>query len=105
MEAAWLQELRDLVQRDAWRMSLHAMKRLDERGIRLVEVIRVLLDGEVVEYYADDHPYPSALLSAIVDRGQILFVVCAVGEGMAHVITAHWLDPERWLDPRTRRER
>ena len=86
-------------------MTMHALKRLDERAIGLAEVEAVLLEGEVVEQYPDDRPFPSALLSSSTSSGRTLFVVCALGEGHAHVITAHWLDPARWLDPRTRRER
>ncbi|MGH7369951.1 MAG: DUF4258 domain-containing protein [Candidatus Methylomirabilaceae bacterium] len=42
-----------------WRK--HVLQRLAERGIRQGSVVEVLSEGERIEDYPDDTPYPSAL--------------------------------------------
>lgn len=41
----------------------HALERFLERGISRSEVISALMNGEVIEVYPKDRPYPSPLLS------------------------------------------
>ncbi len=76
-----------------------------ERGISRESVKNVLLDGEVIENYADDKPYPSAL-SLGRQEGKPLHVVAAFDEndGVCFVITAYHPDLEH-VEPdyRTRR--
>mgnify|MGYP001573499392 FL=1 len=38
-----------------------------------------------------------------VRNNEPLYAVVAVNE-LAHIITVHWIDPKKWLDPKTRRE-
>lgn len=85
-------------------MTLHAQKRLDQRQITISELKEAIKNGIVVEIYPDDRPYPSCLIMGKVRGGFPLYVVCAVEENV-HIITAHWLDPTKWLDPVTRREK
>jgi hypothetical protein len=99
-----LVRLRHVIGQGAWRMTRHALDRCDQRGISLNDVENVLLRGAVVEDYPDDRPFPSALLRGETPRGA-LFAVVALGDELARVVTVHWLDPERWLDPQTRRDR
>ena len=40
----------------------HALERILERGISRQDVFNVLLTGEEIEEYANDTPFPSALL-------------------------------------------
>ena len=96
--------LRKLVKEGRWRMTLHALKRCDQRRVSINDVMRLLLDGTLVEDYPDDRPFPSCLLRCELEQGH-LYGVCAVGDGLVHVITVHWLDPDKWLDPDTRRDR
>lgn len=42
----------------------HALARMLERGVSREIVKRVLLEGDVIEDYPDDKPYPSSLLLA-----------------------------------------
>jgi hypothetical protein len=40
----------------------HALERFLERGISRVEVMRAIMNGEVIEVYPTDRPYPSCLI-------------------------------------------
>ncbi|MBU3911755.1 MAG: DUF4258 domain-containing protein [Candidatus Omnitrophica bacterium] len=74
------------------------------RGVSLEEIKYVISTGEIIENYPDDKPYPSCLIMGYVRKSEPLYVLCSIGE-LLHIITVHWLDPAKWLDPKTRREK
>ncbi|WP_293653943.1 DUF4258 domain-containing protein, partial [Thiolapillus sp.] len=41
------------------KFSGHAVSRMFERGIRKEDVVQAVNDGEVIQRYPDDRPYPS----------------------------------------------
>jgi len=71
-----------------WRK--HALQKLAERGILQQSVRDVLLQGERIQEYADDKPFPSALFLGYIS-GKPLHVVTAYDEinRQAFVITAY----------------
>ena len=99
-----LEKIRALVKKGRYRITLHAQERMDQRNITLEELKEVLYHGDVIEKYPWDRPYPSCLVLGRVRGGFPLYVVCSLGEEV-HIITVHWLDPNKWLDPTTRREK
>lgn len=99
-----IQGIKKLVWEGHYRLTLHALQRMDQRGITLEELKEVIYHGEVIERYPEDKPYPSCLILGKIRGGFPLYVVCGV-EAMVHIITVHWLDPAKWLDPKTRREK
>lgn len=99
-----IEKLRRLVSDGKYRITLHAQKRIDQRAITLAELKEVICHGEVIEIYPDDKPYPSCLIVGRVRGGFPLYAVCALSD-LVHIVTVHWVDPEKWLDPKTRREK
>lgn len=97
-------KIRRLIRRGRYRLTLHVQRRMDQRGITLAEFKEVIYHGDIIEMYPENRPYPSCLIMGRIRGGFPLYVVCAL-ENIVHVITAHWMDPEKWLDPKTRRER
>lgn len=88
-----------------YELTFHAKKRMGEREIKWEEVENVILNGKIIEEYPEDKPYPSCLILGYVKEKIPLYVQCAVSPELVHIITVHWLDPEKWFDPETRRER
>lgn len=85
----------------------HALERMIEREISREEVKEVLLNGEIIETYPDDEPYPSALFLGWVKK-EPLHVAMALDfiTGWCFVITAYKPDLEHFeSDYRTRRRR
>lgn len=83
----------------------HALARMLERKISRQAVKQVLRDGEIIESYTSDQPYPSALVLGSVD-GQPLHVVAAFDNtnGILYIITAYRPDLIHFSDDyRTRR--
>jgi len=102
---------RDIVQ-DAVRQGCiewqkHALERMIEREISREEVKEVLLNGEIIETYPDDKPYPSALFLGWAKK-EPLHVAVALDSltGWCFVITVYKPDLEHFeSDCRTRRQR
>jgi len=49
-----------------WRK--HVFQRMLERNIERADVKRVIIDGELIENYEDDKPFPSALFFKIINN-------------------------------------
>ena len=85
----------------------HALQRMLERGMARADVIAVLVEGERIEDYPDDRPWPSALFLGR-PNGRPLHVVAAFDEqsDTVGIITAYEPNLERFEeDHRTRRGR
>ena len=63
------------------------------------------MNGEIIEEYPDDYPYPSALIFGRKLAGEIIHVVCGIGEENLYFITAYEPNKEKFMDDlRTRRK-
>ena len=76
--------------------SSHALKRMFQRGITLESVRAVLDNPQVVAEYADDKPYPSRLLYAMVDQQALHVLVATTDAGVKVIITVYRPDPLLW---------
>ena len=78
----------------------------EERGaITDGEVFEAIQEGEIIESYPDDEPYPSILIFGKSRQGRIIHIVSAYSkeDDLAIVITAYEPDPSRWINGRRRR--
>jgi hypothetical protein len=69
----------------------HLLTRMRQRNIRLEDITRAITQGEIIEYYPTDYPFPSCLINA----GN-MHVVCSIGEGFLYIITAYRPSREQW---------
>ena len=76
--------------------SSHALKRMFQRGISAQAVRAVLDNSQVVAEYADDKPYPSRLLYAMVDQQALHVLVATADVGVKVIITVYRPDPLLW---------
>jgi len=67
----------------------HALERFLERRISRAEVVRAIMNGEVIEVYATDRPYTSCLILNV--EAEPVHVVAAADPAarICHVITAY----------------
>lgn len=84
---------------------VHALRRMVERRVSDVDVRGAVENGEVIEDYPDDIPYPSQLILAHIS-GRPLHVVIARNADADEVIviTVYEPDPEQWDDEFKRRQ-
>jgi len=76
--------------------SSHALKRMFQRGISAQAVRAVLDNPQVVAEHADDKPYPSTLLYAMVDQQALHVLVATADAGVKVIITVYRPDPLLW---------
>jgi hypothetical protein len=76
---------------------VHALERMFERRITVEDVRAVVTDGEVIQRYPDDKPYPSRLVLGWRGSRPIHVVVAEDGDaGILIVVTAYEPDPVQW---------
>ena len=99
-----MNDIKKAVEKDNIQWSGHILARMQQRGIKIKDIINCLLNGEIIEYYEDDYPYPSYLILGEGTKGQGIHVVCALEGYNIWMITAYYPSENEWLDDlRTRR--
>ena len=84
---------------------VHAVQRMFERGISVGHVHQVLANGEVIEEYPDDYPYPSRLMLGWIAT-RPLHVVAAIKPDDHEVIIITVYEPDKALwEPDFRRRK
>jgi len=99
-----IDDIRELLKYGKVQWSGHILTRMYRRGIKVKDIKNCILTGVIIEYYADDHPFPSCLILGYSDDGQGIHLVCALGQDRVWMIIAYYPDENEWLeDLRTRR--
>ncbi|MFO7675499.1 MAG: DUF4258 domain-containing protein [bacterium] len=76
---------------------VHALNRIFERQVAVADVRDVIANGEVIQRYLDDKPYPSRLMLGWRDTRPLHVVVADDAEaGILIVVTAYEPDPAQW---------
>ena len=84
---------------------LHALRRMDERGVTDDDVRHILATGKVIEDYPDDFPYPSKLiLGWCGDRPLHIVVATKMDTGERIVVTVYEPYSVEWGEGFERRE-
>ncbi|HDM77222.1 MAG TPA: DUF4258 domain-containing protein [Deltaproteobacteria bacterium] len=84
----------------------HADEEAENDQLTFDEVYFSVLNGEVIEDYPDDKPYPSCLICGQTFSGDPIHSVWAFNEQSqwAVLITVYRPDPGQWIDWRKRRK-
>ena len=100
-----INSLRKLCTPENIEITLHAAKRLEQRGILLNDVFSCIQTGEIIEQYPDDYPYPSCLILGMAINQKFLHVVIGSNMATIWIITAYFPDTKKWeYDFKTRKE-
>ena len=67
----------------------HGLERMQSRGISIPDIKNCIMNGELIEEYPTDFPYPSALIFGHKVTGEIIHVVCGLDENILYFITAY----------------
>lgn len=75
-----------------------------EDDISEKELAEAILNGEIIEDYPNDKPFPSCLIFGRTGEGRPMHGVCAYSkEDIAIIITTYEPDINMWIDYRIRR--
>ena len=89
---------------DTIQITEHALFRCRQRNILLSEIENCIMNGEIIEEYADDYPFPSALI-CLTDCKKPIHSLIGLGDNEIWIITAYYPDPHKWdNDFKTRKE-
>jgi len=101
--------IRKLISYNRIEWSGHILKKMQQRNIKIKDVLKTIENGRIIEDYEYDKPFPSCLILGFSDdKG--LHVVCSVGQdvgGLDYVcmITAYYPCKNKWHeDLETRRK-
>lgn len=101
-----LDQIQKCIEKGKWRISYHALKRCDARGIDTEDVLAAIAGGEILEDYPKDPRGASCLVLGHIPAGEPLHVVCSIDkEGWVIIITVYRPGEPKWISERTRREK
>lgn len=86
-------------------LTKHAKQRLDEREIRIADIVNCIKTGEIIKQYEDDKPLPSCLILGISTKNRYIHIVVSHDDNFIYLITAYYPTSEHWQnDFKTRKE-
>lgn len=99
-----MNDIKETLKKDKIQWSGHILTRMQQRGIKIRDIINCLSKGEIIEYYEDDYPYPSCLILGNTTDDKSIHIVCALKGDNIWMITTYYPAESEWLDDlRTRR--
>lgn len=91
-----IDDVRMIIKEDKIQWRSHILIRMQQRGIKIKDVVICIMNGEIIEFYKDDYPFPSALILGFKDKETGIHIVCAIGQGYLWMITAYYPDQTQW---------
>ena len=86
-------------------ITLHGQLRLNERGITIDDVMNAINNGDIIEQYPDDFPFPSCLILGLSVQNTYIHIVVSMDEDKIYLITAYIPKRDKWeTDFKTRKE-
>ncbi len=105
MEPLNIDMIKYLVKAGNIRWTNHLVIRLLQRNITQSDIETVLLNGEIIEQYINDYPFPSCLVYGINEKNDVIHIVCGSNGAELWLITAYFPDDTEWEnDKKTRKE-
>ncbi|MCK4613977.1 MAG: DUF4258 domain-containing protein [Thermoplasmata archaeon] len=97
-------EIKNLAEQNKVYITQHAWDSMDKRNIKIDDVLKIILDGEILEEYPDDNPCPSCLIFGVV-ISTALHAVVALCANHVRIITVYEPDPTEWIDNKIRKQK
>ena len=93
-----MNKIKQMIESKRIRWTEHIVIRLLQRNIKQEDVEKAILNGEIIEEYADDYPYPSCLIYEVNTNNQVLHVVCGTNGEELWLITAYYPNNTEWQE-------
>jgi len=100
-----LEDIIEAIRHNRIRITDHADEEAQADHLSFDEVFISVFQGEIIEEYPDDKPYPSCLIYGETFRREPVHSVWGYNRqnGWAVLITTYRPDPDRWINWRKRR--
>jgi len=96
--------IRVKIEKEEYRFSDHAVKRMIKRNIERIEIEEAVILGQIIEEYPDDKYSPSCLVYGKTKSIRHLHVQLSIPPTVV-IITVYEPDESEWIDYRVRREK
>ena len=93
-----VKDIKSLCHDDTIVITVHARERMKKRNISYDYLVLALSNGEIIEQYEDDNPYPSCLVLGYTSDNRPLHVVISIGSGVIWGITTYYPTLDKWED-------
>jgi len=95
------------IDEDSILITSHARREAEDDSLLLDEICFSVKNGEIIEDYSDDKPFPSCLINGFNQEDEPIHTVWAYNEQkqLAILITVYRPDPNLWLNWQQRRKR
>ena len=80
------------------RWTNHILERIFRRGICMDDVLSALNNGEIIEQYPTDYPFPSCLVLGHTQAGKALHIVCGSNGAELWLVTAYFPKADEWTE-------
>ncbi|MDR2543641.1 MAG: DUF4258 domain-containing protein [Treponema sp.] len=93
-----IEDIAQLCKKQVLRWTKHILERIFRRGISMSDVENALTNGEIIEQYPTDYPFPSCLVLGKTKEGEALHVVCGSNGEELWLITAYIPNNFEWTE-------
>jgi len=93
-----IEDIALLYKKQSVRWTSHILERIFRRGIYMNDIESALTNGEIIEHYPDDYPFPSCLVLRHTTAGKTLHIVCGSNGVELWLITAYFPNPTEWTE-------
>jgi hypothetical protein len=93
-----IDDITQLCKEHVLRWTNHILERIFRRGISIDDVESALSNGQIIEQYPTDYPFPSCLVMGCTKAGKALHVVCGSNGEELWLITAYFPSPAEWTE-------
>lgn len=98
--------IKKMVKDNKIRWTNHIIMRLFQRNINQRDIENAILNGEIIEEYENDYPYPSCLVYGVNLNNEVIHIVCGLNDIELWIISAYYPDNIKWKDDlKTRKEK
>jgi len=99
-----MEDIKKLCKNKKLRWTNHIFIRLIQRNINISDVVYAIMNGEIIEKYPDDYPYPSCLILGMNINNESLHIVCGINNNIElHLITVYYPNATEWTNDFKRR--
>jgi len=91
--------IKEKVSKDEYKIKLHSLQRINERGVMPDEIKDVLLNCKIIENYPDDKRGHSCLVSGKTCNERNLHIVCGIASNTLWIITIYEPSEREWKTP------
>jgi len=101
-----IEDIIEALRRDRLRVTDHADEEAHSENITFDEIFNSILQGEIIEDYPEDKPYPSCLIYGQNSKREPIHSVWGYNleNKWCVLITVYRPDPNRWINWKERRE-